>query len=324
MKADNEPCRIVPVTLLFLALVGWTYSFAATGCRGDKSRADKLQQSWPAACQALEKKLGPEADITFSKIPSTVGSKPFPWKLVVSGLQVTVPDDTYDVLPGLNGNDVTVILRSPTRTIVLIKKRAVEPMKDVFAKVGELPIKGHAVYTARLFGKLPTLYDLWLIGYKHKRGALSCKPDKAMQEIPIAISLALKSVGPGNVKTVSVYEKPFGLPGVAFSGRKRGGRWGFETHLFFDDMSFIVTYMAKDQEAFRSLLTGVRLAKVVSPPQDTGPTWLGLLGRAATSRRDAEKWKQLKQELVKARASKQSLAAVDRVLASLQRGARSP
>lgn len=265
------------------------------GCNEKQAPASSISElaaRWPANCKKLKKRLGPAADVRFSKLPTTLGTKP-DWSLALRGLHIGLPQARYDVFVTRSLTRLTVILRAGKRVVLLSEDPPAKPLEDVLGKVGEVPAARRIEFTRALYGKLPTMYDVMSRAYRYGRSDLRCSTTKIKEAIPMGIGLVLKGMTPMQPGSLRVYDQPFGLPRtIATAGHMGADLWAMDFHIERPQRSHLVTYRVPRAEEAQAL-PSVRVSLQPATGAKPSPLWLLALRGALDRPDDAARWKAL-------------------------------
>lgn len=191
--------------------------------------------------------------------------------------------------------------------VLLIKDPPSRPMKDIFAQVGHFaPAEDEENHTLKLFGRHPTIHDLTEMGFQNTPAKLSCRVQKADQEIPIAISLILKATAQWAEKVFKIKD----LPGFIFFGNQ-GERCTVEARPHDSTADYFVTYTTPNRKRCEARL---RRFRIVKGGKDHGPPWLEALGKAIRGPEEAANWASLHKALSSAHAPAESLRSIMKII----------
>jgi hypothetical protein len=291
-----------------------------TACSNSQTQSPQSNSSasatWPDRCQQLKQELGkkPGTNLVYQPHPENQDIQSS-WEMAWLGKRIPIPAIQYskviianerpqDYLVGLSGT-----VNGQKVKVFLIQKSDKTSPNEVFSFIssngGLQSTPEEQAVTKQLFGESGTANQLATLGYSHKVADLTCTTAQWEKEVPISLSLSLKTL---DIHTpTSAYRLDQGS--ITHSQTDQQETWVVS----WDDQrqSKQIMYQLPNGQTYGELGFGIDQANWRSAPDV--PTWLTALEKALNTPNKSN-WQSLAQAMETAGMPKESLDNVQKLI----------
>jgi hypothetical protein len=280
-----------------------------------------MESVWPERCRKIKESFSWNEDlhVMFSEKPEPA---PVPtWVIEWEGVRIPVPIGQYEEMRAFRdapGRMPAIFLKNKEGVIISAMHHSdLEPITDIFARatMEENYKPTHPEdkeFTRLLFGEPPTMDRLTTMGYRHSPADLTCQGEAWKKEMPVAIALILKNIGPQGVH--AAYRNVGRHNGWLTVGKSHQGdlhqwrAWVFGNESPFSLVE--VTISLPHDSPFSEV--GLMIGENVVAEMENSPRWLSELGHAL-QKDQPEQWHQLAVSIQRTGLTEKSVESVRRL-----------